>query len=98
MIHTRIPITMTILSVLVLFSTGCSLVESPRVAARRMTRMFTPNPDDWESGADEESSKWDFVGKEGRGDAEREKDPDPLYTKFLMSKKSVEIHRSLGID
>ncbi len=96
MIHARLPL--TIVCVLMFSSAGCSLVESPRVAARRMTRMFTPNPNDWDSDADEDSTKWDFVGKEGRGDAEREKDPDPLYTRFLMSKKSVEIHRSLGID
>ena len=64
-------LTMVILSVAVSFSAGCAMIESPKSAARRMTRMFTPHPDDFDSDADQNDSKWDFVGKEGRADTVR---------------------------
>jgi hypothetical protein len=60
--------------------------------------MFTPNPDDWDKGADEDAGEWDFVGDEARGDQVREKDPDPWFKKHLMSEKANSIERNLGID
>ena len=88
-----------IIPVLLLVSlTGCALVESPVVAGRRMKRMFTPNPTDWDKGADEDHGEWDFVGDEGRGEYEREKDPDRWFKKFLMSDRANAIERNMGID
>jgi len=96
MIRSRLSL-MT-LCLLLVTSAGCGLVEGPRSATRRMTRMFTPNPTDWDKGADEDAGQWDFVGEEGRGEQERERDPDQWFKKYLMSEKANSIERNLGID
>lgn len=83
---------------LILSLTGCAMVEHPGTAMRRMKRMFTPNPTDWDSEASEDSGEWDFVGEEGRGDRQRERDPDPWFKRYLMSEKANSIERNLGID
>lgn len=84
--------------ILVVSLAGCAMVESPASASRRMKRMFTPNPKDWDSEAGDDEGEWDFVGDEGRGQSERERDPDPWFKKFLMSDKANSIERNLGID
>lgn len=84
--------------VLAVAISGCSMVESPKSATRRMTRMFTPNPEDWDSEVNEDDQEWDFVGDEGRSDQSRERDPDPWFKKYLMSEKANSIERNLGID
>ena len=94
----RLRLKLTLLYALILSTSGCSLVESPRSAMRRMTRMYSPNPDDWADGSEEESTEWDFVGDEGRADTKREKDPDQWYKKYLMSEKANSIERNLGYD
>lgn len=86
------------LCLLIAFSSGCSMVEHPTSAMRRMTRMFTPNPRDFSDGSEEDTGEWDFVGEEGRGDRTRERDPDPWFKKYLMSEKANSIERNLGID
>lgn len=86
------------LTLLLLATTGCSLVESPKSATRRFTRMFTPNGRDWSDPAHEDHGEWDFVGDEGRAEFGREQDPDPWYGKHLMSDKARSIERNLGID
>ncbi|MCE2793845.1 MAG: hypothetical protein ACK5TG_15280 [Planctomyces sp.] len=86
------------LALLLLATTGCSLVESPKSASRRFTRMFTPNGRDWSDPAQEDNGEWDFVGDEGRAEFAREQDPDPWYGKHLMSDKARSIERNLGID
>lgn len=96
MIRFRIPV--VIFGLLTITVTGCSLVEHPKSAMRRMTRMFTPNAEDWDKDADEDAGEWDFVGDEGRGDQTRERDPDPWFKKHLMSEKANSIERNLGID
>jgi hypothetical protein len=60
--------------------------------------MFTPNPDDWDTGVEKDEEEWDFVGEEGRGDQTRERDPDQWFKKHLMSEKANSIERNLGID
>lgn len=94
----RFRLTLTVLCLGTLFISGCNMVEHPRSAMRRMTRMFTPNPDDWDTDATGDTNEWDFVGDEGRGDQTREKDPDPWFKKYLMSDKANSIERNLGID
>lgn len=86
------------LILLLLTTAGCNLVESPKSASRRFTRMFTPNSRDWTDPAHEDHGEWDFVGDEGRAEFEREQDPDPWYGKHLMSDKARSIERNLGID
>ncbi|MFO0976720.1 MAG: hypothetical protein U0996_10005 [Planctomycetaceae bacterium] len=81
-----------------LFVSGCSLVESPTSAMRRVKRTFTPNPHDWDSKASDDKGEWDFVGDEGRGDQPRERDPDQWFKKYLMSDKANAIERNLGFD
>ena len=78
--------------------TGCSMVESPRTAMRRMTRTFTPNPVDIGEDVDEDDGQWDFVGDEGRADYDRERDPDPWFGKYIISDKARAIERNLGVD
>ena len=77
---------------------GCSIVESPRTAMRRMTRSFTPNPVDSGDDSDEDDGQWDFVGDEGRADYDRERDPDPWFGKYIISDKARAIERNLGVD
>lgn len=77
---------------------GCSMVESPRVAMRKMTRSFTPHPADPGDDADEDDGQWDFVGDEGRADYDRERDPDPWFGKYIISDKARAIERNLGVD
>jgi len=77
---------------------GCAMVESPRVAMRRMTRQFTPNPVDNGDDSDQDKGEWDFVGDEGRADYARERDPDPWWGKMLVSDKARAIERNLGVD
>ena len=96
MIRFRMPL--VIFGFLAITISVCSLVEHPKSAMRRMTRMFTPNPEDWDKDADADAGEWDFVGDEGRGDQVRERDPDPWFKKHLMSEKANSIERNLGID
>ncbi|MCX7388029.1 MAG: hypothetical protein NTX48_15300 [Planctomycetales bacterium] len=77
---------------------GCAMVESPRVAMRRMTRQFTPRPTDVGEDSDEDDGQWDFVGDEGRADYDRERDPDPWYGKYIISEKARSIERNMGVD
>lgn len=77
---------------------GCSMVESPRMAMRKMTRSFSPNPVDIGDDADEDDGQWDFVGDEGRADYDRERDPDPWFGKYIISDKARAIERNLGVD
>ena len=77
---------------------GCAMVESPRVAMRRLTRTFTPNPVDHGDDADEDKGEWDFVGDEGRADYDRERDPDPWFGKYIISEKARAIERNMGVD
>jgi hypothetical protein len=86
------------LCLFVVLASGCSMVEHPRSAMRRMTRMFTPNPTDFDEQSDEDTGEWDFVGDEGRGEQDRERDPDQWFKKYLMSEKANSIKRNLGID
>ena len=96
MIRTRLSL--TVLCLLLITVSGCGLVEHPKSAMRRMTRMFTPNPDDWDTGVEKDEEEWDFVGEDGRGDQTRERDPDQWFKKHLMSEKANSIERNLGID
>jgi len=77
---------------------GCSMVESPRTAMRRMTRTFTPRPVDPGDDSDKDDGQWDFVGNEGRADCDRDRDPDPWYGKYIVSEKARSIERNLGVD
>lgn len=96
--RTPFQILLVLTSVVTLTVSGCSLVESPKSAMRRMKRTFTPNPTDWDTKAAEDKGEWDFVGDEGRGDQEREQDPDQWFKKHLMSDRANAIERNLGID
>lgn len=96
--RSRSQILLVCVSLVTLTVSGCSLVESPTSAMRRLKRTFTPNPTDWDSKASDDKGEWDFVGEEGRGDQERERDPDQWFKKHLMSDKANAIERNLGFD
>lgn len=87
-----------ILAVLCCASTGCHSMMSPRDAWRQTVSSFRPDTRDYADGSTESGSEWDFVGEEGRGDQERERDPDPWFKQNLMSPKAQSIERNLGID
>ena len=94
----RFRLTLTGLLLLTVLISGCSMIEHPTSAIRRMKRLMTPNPTDFDEQSDEDTGEWDFVGDEGRGDQTRERDPDPWFKKWLMSEKANSIERNLGID
>lgn len=94
MIDNRLILT----GLLTILMSGCSMVEHPASAGRRLKRMFTPNPSDWDEGSEKDAGEWDFVGDEGRGELARERDPDRWFKKYLMSEKANSIERNLGID
>ncbi len=80
-------------------SMGCAMVERPKSAMRRATRMFTPKPEnEGEEDADSDEGEWDFVGDQGRNGQERERDPDRWFKDWVMSDKANSIERNLGID
>ena len=77
MIRTRLILTAACLISLQL--AGCTTLESPASAKRRLTRMFTPKPTDNDEDVDSDAGEWDFVGQEGRAGLDREQDPDPWF-------------------
>lgn len=87
-----------ILALLAATSTGCSVLESGRASALRMTRMVRPRPFDGPLEAESVDDEWSFVGDEGRAGQERERDPDQFWKNFMMSKRAQDIERNLGID
>ena len=83
---------------LILTSTGCQTLQSPQSAWRQTTSMFRPDTRDYGDGTEDDGSEWDFVGKEGRSEQQRERDPDPWFKQNLMSAKARSIEHNLGID
>ncbi|MEZ6125956.1 MAG: hypothetical protein R3C49_22745 [Planctomycetaceae bacterium] len=62
-------------------------------------RMFRPNPYDSTMSTDSgKEDEWGFVGKEGRADQDRERDPDRWWQNLIMSQEARNIERNLGID
>jgi hypothetical protein len=89
---------LNILAALMISSTGCTVMSLGRDAITKTSRMFIPNSRDYDDGSDDSGKEWEFVGDEGRGDQEREKDPDPWFRQYLMSEKARSIEHNLGID
>ena len=83
---------------LILTSTGCQSLMSPRTAWRQTVSMFRPDTQDYADGTDDDGTEWDFVGEEGRAGQQRERDPDPWFKQNLMSPKARSIEHNLGID
>lgn len=91
-------ISLYIVAVLSLTSTGCTMLNAGRDAVSQSARMFKPNPHDGPVEMDSDADEWDFVGKEGRADQERERDPDRWWQNLMMSQEARNIERNLGID
>ena len=89
---------MLMVAVLVATSTGCTMVDSSKSAMRQMTSMFRPKPYDEPYSPESEEDEWGFVGKEGRSDQERLRDPDRWWQNSVMSEEARHIERNLGID
>lgn len=89
---------LTIVTVLITTSTGCAMMESGRTAFLESTRMFRPRPHDGPTMLGEDEDEWGFVGKEGRADMDRERDPDRWWQDLVMSPEARNIERNLGID
>lgn len=92
--HSKILLLVTFLT---FTASGCALTESATSAFRQTARMFRPNPYDRPFQPDVED-EWAFVGEEGRGDQERERDPDRWWQNLVMSPQARNIERNLGID
>ncbi len=91
-------LSMIIVAVLLLTSTGCQSFMSPRAAWRQSVSMFRPDSRDYGDGTEDDGSEWDFVGDEGRSGQQKERDPDPWFKQNLMSAKARSIEHNLGID
>ena len=91
-------ISLYIVAVLSLTSTGGTKLDAGRDAVSQSVRMFKPNPHDGPLEMDSETDEWDFVGKEGRAEQEREQDPDRWWQNLMMSQEARNIERNLGID
>jgi hypothetical protein len=87
-----------IVAVLSLTSTGCTMMNTGRDAVSQSMRMFKANPHDGPVRMEDEPDRWGFVGKEGRADQERERDPDRWWQNLMMSHEARNIERNLGID
>ena len=61
-------------------------------------RTFRPRPHDGPLDINGEEDEWGFVGKEGRADMDRERDPDRWWQNLVMSPEARNIERNLGID
>lgn len=61
-------------------------------------RMFKPRPHDGPLEIEDADDEWGFVGKEGRADMDRERDPDRWWQNLIMSEEARHIERNLGID
>ena len=90
--------TLIIVAGFIISSTGCMSLSNPQNAFAKTGRMFKPDTRDYDNGADDDGSEWDFVAKEGRAGQEREQDPDPWFKQMFMSEKARSIERNLGID
>ena len=87
-----------IVAVFACSSTGCTMLTASRDAMSQSMRMFKPNPNDGNALSGDEVDEWEFVGKEGRFDQERERDPDRWWQDLVMSPEARHIERNLGID
>ena len=94
----RCQLSLMVVCLMVVGFSGCSMVETPKLATHRMTRANSSNPNDRDSEASQDVEEWGAVGDEGRASQNRERDPDPWFKKYLMSKKANSIERNLGID
>jgi hypothetical protein len=86
--------------VAVLPMTGCGIIQAGKDITRAGFRQFTPKTSDYADATDygqEEPDEWEFVGSEGRGGMQREKESDGL-TKWISSPKARSIERNLGYD
>jgi hypothetical protein len=83
---------------LILTSTGCQTLTSPKAAWLQTVSMFRPDTRDYDNGIEDDGSEWEFVGDEGRAGQARERDPDPWFKQNLMSPKARSIEHNLGID
>jgi len=91
-------VSLTIVAVFALASTGCSMVDASRNAFQETVRTFRPRPFDGPNRPDDAEDEWGFVGKEGRADMDRERDPDRWWQDLVMSPEARNIERNLGID
>ena len=87
-----------IVAALLATSTGCAVFESGKNSMVQMTRMIRPKPHDGSMVPESDEDEWAFVGDEGRGDQERERDPDPWLRDLIMSREARQIERNLGFD
>lgn len=78
-------------------TTGCAMTDSAKSAFKPMSRFILPGAQDEPLRPDIED-EWAFVGDEGRGDYERERDPDRWWRNLVMSPEARNIERNLGID
>ena len=79
-------------------ASGCATFPSTKKTASKTSDRGDSSKADGDAEADDTGKEWDFVGREGRKDQAREKDPDPWFRKHLMSEKARSIENNLGID
>lgn len=77
---------------------GCLMLDSAQEMSRQTLRIFKPRETDYRDMTEEKGDEFAFVGKLGRGNRPRERDPDPWFKKYLMSEKARNIEHNLGVD
>jgi hypothetical protein len=65
---------------------------------RQSISALKPGGGDYRNAAEDESTEWDYVGKEARGHMEPIRDPDTLWREYIMSERARSIERNLGIE
>ena len=95
----RIPVSIFVVVIATALS-GCRVMDAGNEFIHGTWQLFRPKPTDFRDGTSEEadSDEWSIVGELGRGDQERERDPDPWWQNHVMSPKARSIERNLGID
>jgi hypothetical protein len=88
-----------VLAVTLIAVSGCqSVIDSVQTSKRQLTRQFTPSPHDYRDSTADTEDKWLEYTREAKATHTAEKDPDPLYRRFIMSEKARQIESHLGVD
>lgn len=78
--------------------TGCTMTDSGMNPFTKTVRTLRPKPFDGPAEIEDAEDEWGFVGKEGRADQDREREPDRWWRNLVMSEEARNIERNLGID
>lgn len=96
-------VAVAILAISLSTSTGCTMMGDFKANMARTARMFRPRPFDetFDEATDPDiavEDDWSKLVKEGRPNAEMERDPDRFWVEKVMSPQARNIERNLGFE